>query len=382
MLLFFITFFSVYTLVNIYLFRRMRQGLSCAPGFRKIASVVYIIAALSYVSARSILGGFDNFVYTSLLWTGSVWFAVLLYLALFVFLGELLRLIFMKKIREMKKEEGRYENVKFKYSMLSLAFVFITVTYGYFNAQNIVTREITAEVYAPESELDSMKIVFFADSHLTPVNNKSKAEKIVAAINAHNPDLVLAAGDIVDDQIHRLLSRSIDAPLKNIKSKYGVYVCNGNHEYIVGVEDADKFLNSVNIRVLRDTSATIANSITIVGREDSSISRFTDKKRKNIYRILQETDKTYPIIVLDHQPFNLGQTAIAGASFQLSGHTHHGQMWPANLVTSLIYEVSWGYKKIGNMHTYVTSGVGTWGPPVRTGSNAEILLLTVRFRKD
>lgn len=379
MLLFLLIFFSVYILINIYMFRRVRQGFESSPLLKKIATVVYIVAALSYVSARSIFAGFDNVVYTIFLWIGSVWFAFLLYLALFVFLGELLRLIGMKKIKEMKAVPGVYERAKLKYSYFSLAMIFLTLTYGYFNAQNIVTNKLTVHIASPESELDSLRIVFFADSHLTPVNNKEKARKIVEAINAHNPDMILAAGDIVDDHINRLLSRSIDAPLKNLRSKYGTFVCNGNHEYIVGVEDADKFLSDAGITVLRDTFITIANSITIAGREDSSISRFTDKKRKNINELMNEIDKKYPVVILDHQPFNLGLNASAGASVQLSGHTHHGQMWPANLITSMIYEISWGYKKIDNMHAYVTSGVGTWGPPIRTGSDAEILLLTIYF---
>jgi predicted MPP superfamily phosphohydrolase len=68
-----------------------------------------------------------------------------------------------------------------------------------------------------------------------------------------------------------------------------------------------------------------------------------------------------------------------GIDLQLSGHTHHGQIFPLNFITNLIYEVSWGYLKKGNTQYYVTSGVGTWGPPVRLGSDTEIVNLKIKF---
>jgi predicted MPP superfamily phosphohydrolase len=68
-----------------------------------------------------------------------------------------------------------------------------------------------------------------------------------------------------------------------------------------------------------------------------------------------------------------------GVDLQLSGHTHHGQLWPFNFVTRKVYELSWGYKKKGNTHFYVSSGVGTWGPPIRTGNRPEIVNILLRF---
>jgi predicted MPP superfamily phosphohydrolase len=64
---------------------------------------------------------------------------------------------------------------------------------------------------------------------------------------------------------------------------------------------------------------------------------------------------------------------------QLSGHTHHGQIWPLNYITKAIYTLSWGYKKIGNTHFYVSCGYGTWGPPVRLGNRPEIVLINIKF---
>jgi uncharacterized protein len=86
--------------------------------------------------------------------------------------------------------------------------------------------------------------------------------------------------------------------------------------------------------------------------------------------------------LLDHQPFELDEKEKAGVDLTLSGHTHHGQLWPLNYLTQAIYEVSWGYKKKGNTHVYVSSGVGGWGPPVRIGNRPEIVLIHIRFKPD
>ncbi|MBI9063417.1 MAG: metallophosphoesterase, partial [Marinilabiliaceae bacterium] len=95
--------------------------------------------------------------------------------------------------------------------------------------------------------------------------------------------------------------------------------------------------------------------------------------------LLKDTDHQLPIILLDHQPFNLDEAASAAVDLQISGHTHHGQLWPFGYLTEKIFEVSRGYKQKGNTHFMVSTGFGTWGPPVRTGNRPEILEITLHF---
>ena len=131
--------------------------------------------------------------------------------------------------------------------------------------------------------------------------------------------------------------------------------------------------------MLRDTWVKIGDSLYVVGREDISIRGFTGKKRKPLPELMAEVDKSYPIILMDHQPFRLEEAEINGVDLQLSGHTHHGQLWPFNFITKKVYELSWGYKKKGSTHYYVSCGVGTWGPPIRTGNRPEIINIKLRF---
>ena len=94
---------------------------------------------------------------------------------------------------------------------------------------------------------------------------------------------------------------------------------------------------------------------------------------------MEGIDKNLPMILMDHQPVHLEEAEKAGMDLQLSGHTHHGQLWPFNFITKKVYELSRGYKKKGDTQYYVSCGVGTWGPPIRTGNRPEIIALTITF---
>ncbi|MCX8125277.1 MAG: metallophosphoesterase, partial [Spirochaetes bacterium] len=118
----------------------------------------------------------------------------------------------------------------------------------------------------------------------------------------------------------------------------------------------------------------------IIGRDDRSKFAFTGIHRASLKELMKQVDVSKPIIVIDHQPFKILQTATYPVDLLLSGHSHHGQLFPFHYITAELYEVSWGYKIINNTHVYVSSGYGTWGPPIRTNSYPEIVLLTISFK--
>jgi predicted MPP superfamily phosphohydrolase len=196
-------------------------------------------------------------------------------------------------------------------------------------------------------------------------------------INALQPDVVLIAGDIIDESLAPVIWKDLGKMFLEINSKYGVYAVTGNHEFIGGAERAINYISKYGVKFLRDETVLIDNSFYIFGREDRDVSRFTKTHRKQISELMISADSSFPTILLDHQPFDLSETAKNKIDLQISGHTHHGQMFPFNLITKKIFEVSRGYKKISDTHFYVSSGVGTWGPPVRIGSRAEILNIQI-----
>jgi predicted MPP superfamily phosphohydrolase len=184
---------------------------------------------------------------------------------------------------------------------------------------------------------------------------------------------------MVDEDLAPVIRHDLGRSLKKLRAPLGVFSITGNHEYIGGAEKAVKYLTEHGITVLRDTAISIDESFYLAGRDDRDKPRFSGKPRKSVAEILQGIDKTKPVILMDHQPFKLIDAADAGVDLQLSGHTHHGQLWPFNYITKAIYELSWGYKKINNAHFYVSSGYGGWGPPVRTGNRPELVNIRIHF---
>jgi predicted MPP superfamily phosphohydrolase len=124
---------------------------------------------------------------------------------------------------------------------------------------------------------------------------------------------------------------------------------------------------------------TLEGGIQLIGRIDRDSFRFYRKERLPLSELMKQANTTKPVILLDHQPFHLKESAKYGVDLQLSGHTHNGQMWPLNFVTSRIYELSYGYLRKGNTSFIVSSGYGLWGPRVRSGSRSEVLLINIKF---
>ncbi len=201
-------------------------------------------------------------------------------------------------------------------------------------------------------------------------------------INIVKPELVIFAGDIIDEDIGPVIKEDMGKSLSKINPPLGFFGINGNHEHMGGVEAADSYLIQHGLRMLRDESFLVSDSFYLVGREDRTISRTGGIDRKSLDEVLKNSNPTLPIILLDHQPFDLKSLAESNKiDLQISGHTHNGQLWPFTYIVKMIYELPFGYLKINNTHFYVSSGYGTWGPPIRIGNRPEIVLINVKFLK-
>lgn len=379
MVIFFSIFFSIYAAINYYIFLRGWQALAIVPHLRILYLLVFLFFSLSYIVAKIFTKAIPGFLYDIILWAGSFWFAFMIYFLLSIILIDILRLFnwqlnfFPSFIKE------NYLQVKF---FAAIVIFFITgtiVTAGFINTRNVQVKTLELKLPKGNSRLEKLNIVMVSDIHLSPMDNEKFLSRIVDKINSLNPEIVLIAGDLFDDHAEILRQRAIGPALLKLKSQYGTYAITGNHEFINGVDSAITFIESYNIKMLRDTSTLIDNSFYLVGRDDRAKKQFTGKDRKPLEEIMKSVDKSFPIILMDHTPFGLGEAEKNGIDLQLSGHTHHGQMFPANLITKMIYEVSWGYLKKGNTQYYVSCGAGTWGPPVRTRSNSEIVNLKIKF---
>lgn len=119
-----------------------------------------------------------------------------------------------------------------------------------------------------------------------------------------------------------------------------------------------------------------------MGRDDRSRQRYEGMGRPQLADVMTGLDRSLPVILLDHQPSDLGDAVREGIDLQLSGHSHRGQMFPNNFINSRIFEVDWGYLSRDGLQVLVFSGFGTWGPPIRVGNRPEILDIIIHFGKE
>ncbi len=368
---------SVYSAVNYYIFA---TGLSALPGqYHLIYSIAYLFLFISYIAGRFLERKFPNALSTFFIWVGSFWLGAMVYYLLFTILIDLIRLA--NAISGFLPPAFFTEEYKLIFFAAVNSAVVLTVVSGYLNARSPVVKKLSISIDKKAGDLKSLKIAVASDIHMGTIIARRSVEKIVKRINSIGADIVLLPGDVVDEDIGPVIKRNLGEFLRNIRSKYGVYAVTGNHEYIGGAEAACKYLEEHGIVELRDRYVKIADSFYVVGREDRASKGFAGILRKPLPVLMEGIDKNLPVILMDHQPVHLEEAERSGVDLQLSGHTHHGQLWPFNFITKKIYEVSMGYKKKGNTHIYVSCGVGTWGPPLRTGNRPEILEINIKFRQ-
>lgn len=377
----FIIFFSIvlaiYGSLNYYIFIRGWQAIPQGSRLRISYLALFLFLALSYIIGRVLEKIWLSVVSDIFVWIGSFWLAMMFYFFLIVVVIDLARLV-NHWLPFFQFFTDNFIKLKQVALLTSIGLVLVVVLYGYINACAFRVRNLDLTI-PKQANVKTMKIAAVSDVHLGTIVGRERFCKIVNKINELNPDLILLAGDVVDEDLAPVIRENLGDALLHLKSRYGVYAITGNHEYIGGVEAAVKYLKEHGVTVLRDSAVFIKDSLTIVGREDRSISQFSGKRRKNLPELMQNVDKNYPVILMDHQPFKLNEAEENGIDFQLSGHTHHGQLWPLNLITRSVYERSWGYLKKGRTHIYVSCGVGTWGPPVRLGHRPEILNIVLQF---
>ena len=246
-----------------------------------------------------------------------------------------------------------------------LGVIAVLLTYGGIHYHHKYREEI--EITAAQPLEKPLTIVLASDLHVGYHNRRAGLERWIRLINAEHPDLVLLAGDILDGAIRPAEHWRYDEAFRQLEAP--VYASLGNHEYITGIDTSLAFYDKAGIRLLRDSSVT-AEGIRIIGRDDR-----TNRNRKPL-NALTVNDFLFTIL-LDHQPYHLEEAEACGIDFQFSGHTHHGQIWPGNWVTDMMYEKAYGPHQRGATRYYITSGLGIWGGKFRIGTRSEYVVLKI-----
>ncbi|MBI4647335.1 MAG: metallophosphoesterase [Bacteroidia bacterium] len=379
-LIFLIIVLTIYISINYYIYIRGYQALPDIRWLKISYSVLFLFLSLSYIIFRALSRLFYSDVTTAFEWIGSLWIGALIYFLLIVVLLDFSR--FLNYLFDIYPSIIilNYSKVKLITLLISVSLVCFILMAGYIN--NLIPyvnrKEITINKNA--GMLKRLNIVAISDIHLCNITAQSKLKKLVNEIKRIKPDIVLFAGDLLDEDPGPVIYFNRGEKLKELTAPLGVFAVLGNHEYIGGVEKTSKYIESLNINLLRDTVLKISEAFYLVGTEDRESKFYKGIQRKILSGLTDGLNKSLPVILLDHQPFGLDKNVEAGIDLQISGHTHHGQLWPVNLLINLIYEMGYGYKKKRNTHFFVSSGYGLWGPQVRTANRPEILNIIINFK--
>ena len=213
-----------------------------------------------------------------------------------------------------------------------------------------------------------------ADLHFRDLTSDRFLEELTAKVNARKPDLILLGGDLLEGDRREEDVGRYERAIRGMFSAYGTYGVPGNHERFSRA-GAGGLLERAGIRLLQDEVVRIGDMLTLAGRKDAR-----SRDRKPVAELLAAAPSDLPVILLAHRPLQFDEARAAGADIQLSGHTHHGQLFPINFITAHQYDLSWGHLERNGAHLFVTSGVQAWGPPVRTVGASEVLVLHLVLR--
>ena len=326
--------------------------------------ILFVALALTFVSASALSHFYkgevlDRYYQFSAYWFGLVHFlfggAVIFYFTLNLLYGR-----------------GIYASPAFVGS-ICFGVMFLIHLYGTVQSQ----RPKVTSVKIPFSSLPGFradfwkgkKIVFVSDLQLGNIYRQKFTARVVRTIAALDPHAVFIGGDLYDgvvcDEVELI------EPLRALHPAGGTYFITGNHEYYLpNVPLALAAIRAAGVTILDDKKVDLGG-IDIIGVDYHSSHKREDYK-KTLERI--GVDRARPSILLKHEPIDLDVAADAGISLNLSGHTHHGQIFPLMLFTWQIYKgFDYGLKRLGAMQVFTSSGVGTWGPPLRLGTKSEIV---------
>jgi uncharacterized protein len=376
MIVFFSIVLTIYSLVNIYLFYKGYKAIPCLQRNRLLYSVTFFLLAVLFIVAKILESKHSSVITDILNIVGGFWLAFMLYGFLFFLLSDIILLIL--RFPGIIRGENILLFRKWSFIIIASASSLLIIG-GFINAIIPVAREYNLTINKPAGSIKTLRIAAVSDIHLGSIIRKRSLIKLSDMIKDMKPDLVLLLGDIVDGEIGPVLRGDLLQYFTCPECTDGLYAITGNHEFIGGANRTIPYIESKGIRILKDEIVTLEGGIQLIGRIDRDSFRFYRKERMSLGELMKQADTTKPVILLDHQPFHLDETAKYGIDLQLSGHTHNGQMWPLNYVTAMIYELSYGYLKKGNTNFIVSSGYGLWGPRVRSGSRSEVLLVNIKF---
>ena len=351
----------LYLGANFYIFVRLVQAIAALPMWLRVAfGVVYWIAACGmFISFAMRNVALPEFLHRTLHVVGTSWLLFTLYMVVALLVADVVHWIW----------PSFHHGVWY-----ALGLTLTVLVAGYINYRNPRVEHITIETDKP-IEGGRLRLVAISDVHLGRGTTRADLARYIDIINNENPDIVVIVGDLIDNSIMPVKRADMCCEFERVEACYGIYMVAGNHEYISGIDECRNYLKTTPIQLLLDSVARPLKGVEIVCRDDRQ-----NMRRAKLDSLLMASDSESFKIVLDHQPNAIKESQKNSIDLHLSGHTHRGQVFPFNLVTDHLFEQSHGYRKWGDTHAYVMTGLSLWGPPFRIGTHSELLVVDIVSR--
>ena len=374
MTLFLLVFFVVYGSAHFYVFSRIKAAFPLmSTGHRAglIILMAFMILAPILVRVSERYGHESTACLLS--YIGYIWMGILfLFFAMSIFL-DAYRLLIYIACQLIGKNLSSLIPPPLYWFVIPLVVSVALNAYGYFEAKNIRTEQVTIRTSKIPPEVGRLRIVQISDVHIGMIIREKRLETIVAAVRQAEPDLLVSTGDLLDGQIDNMMSSA--ELFKDIQPKYGKFAVTGNHEFFAGIEKALEFHQQAGFLVLRGEALTLAGLISIAGVDDATGERFGLYKNVPEKGLLAKLPKENFILLLKHRPV-FDPESLGLFDLQLSGHTHRGQIYPFVLLTKLAFPYHSGYYDLPKgSRLYVNRGAGTWGPPIRFLAPPEVTVI-------
>lgn len=393
------SFFSItvimYIFTCIYTGHHVRQIILPDGSKNNTLSKKILFFSIYFLLSSSIFLGFTNKFGTILQNFGCFLWGFYFYFLIFCFASDIFLgiLLIVSTCKHKQIVTTKVTRITYLVSIISCVFFLVT---GALYAKFVRTASYDVTLDSINADTPQyLKIIMLSDTHIGKQLGLKDVTKWVEKINELEPDMVCICGDIFNDSLYDVNDLAqIENALSNITSKYGTFACLGNHDtegiidsYGKLTADAMSFFKNSNITLLYDEYLLIDNLFYIVGRSDASPSMDeTNYSSMKLSTILEGTYPDMPIILLDHRPQRFDEAKDNQVDLLLAGHTHLGQIFPANIITNVTYECDYGIytdylEQSGhNFTAIVSSGLGYWGPPLRIGSSCELVEINVTIQ--
>lgn len=287
-------------------------------------------------------------------------------------------LIYGITFRIIKKKRKK----EFKYYYQGWFSIFTTIIYlsiGFYLCHNVWQ---TNYVIDTKRDIKQLRIALIADSHIGTTFDGEGFKKHLKEIEKQKPDMIVIAGDYVDDSTKKKDLITATKYLGNIKTKYGIFYSYGNHDegYFnrrdFTKEELRTVLEENNINILAD-EVKLVDNFYIIGRKDKSLGN-----RKEMSELVNGINKNKYTIVIDHEPNDYKNEEDANVDLVLSGHTHGGQLFPISIIGELfsINDKTYGYERRNSTDFIVTSGISDWEIDFKTGTKSEYVIIDIKSK--